>query len=811
MRIENQPAYQDMSQQHYRHALEPGYHLHWYTIGKVLGQGGFGITYLAHDTNLDQKVAIKEFLPAALVIRDENNAVQPSTEEHVPQYQWALDRFITEARTLAKFDHNNIVRVLAVFEANNAAYIVMRYEEGQNLEEYLLEHGPLSEQRLLDIILPIIDGLEIVHQAGFIHRDIKPDNIFIRADGSPVLIDFGAAREAMGDDKKTLTTLVSPGYAPIEQYLTINQDQGPWTDIYALGGTLYRATMGKRPVDAITRSNDLLSEKPDPYRSVVGSLGEQYSHHFLQAIDAAMRHKRINRPQDLMAWRSQLLGEAIAPESDLVNSEPPVPKINSEAKTVSYSKTTEEVNSDGDHTFASDHSMPVEVESIRENKPGSLGIVVSILVTIVLVAGIFLIVDKTTQEEGIVEVEQKKGSGNTANEAVSVPSILVLPFRNIGNETEDEYLVDGMTDDIITDMSKLSGILVIAGQTALQFKKTNISPLDAGRELNSDFILDGSVRRSGSNLRVNAQLIDVKTAVPLWAERYDRNLDNIFEVQDEITSKIIMSLSGRLTNQEQALKAEVTRVDFDAYDSFLKGQRYYNLRTKESVAEAIDAYKKAIQIDPSFARAYGAYGVALALQYRMGWTDSPGETLNRALEMAQKAVSIDGSNPQVYWALGYVHMRRLEIDKANAAIGRAIEIAPNYADGYAMLAVINNIQGKPIEAIKNVQKAMQINPYYTFEYPYNLGRAYYVAGNYSEAIPSLLEALDRNGTDYRPRLYLIASYVRLGQMDDAKWELDQILTQNPDISISYITRVHPDNKESLGKLVNDIRQAGLPE
>ena len=124
---------------------------------------------------------------------------------------------------------------------------------------------------------------------------------------------------------------------------------------------------------------------------------------------------------------------------------------------------------------------------------------------------------------------------------------------------------------------------------------------------------------------------------------------------------------------------------------------------------------------------------------------------------------------------------------------------------------MDNIQGKPIEAIKNVQKAMQINPYYTFEYPYNLGRAYYVAGNYSEAIPSLLEALDRNGTDYRPRLYLIASYVRLGQMDDAKWELDQILTQNPDINISYIMRVHPDNKESLEKLVNDIRQAGLPE
>ena len=155
-----------MSQQNHRDALKPGYRLHWYTIDKVLGQGGFGITYLAHDTNLDQRVAIKEFLPTAFVVRDENNDLRPATEEHAQQYQWALDRFISEARTLAKFDHHNIVRVLAVFEANNAAYIVMRYEEGQNLEDYLLEHGPLSEQQLLDIILPVIDGLEIVNQAG---------------------------------------------------------------------------------------------------------------------------------------------------------------------------------------------------------------------------------------------------------------------------------------------------------------------------------------------------------------------------------------------------------------------------------------------------------------------------------------------------------------------------------------------------------------------------------------------------------------------------------------------------------------------
>ena len=434
-----------------------------------------------------------------------------------------------------------------------------------------------------------------------------------------------------------------------------------------------------------------------------------------------------------------------------------------------------------------------------------------ILVIIVVVAGAFFVVDKSYNKKNIAEIEKEKDPDSSINGTASTPSILVLPFRNIGNRTEDEYLVDGMIDDIITDMSKLSGVLVIAGQTSLQFKGANVAPLDAGRKLNADFILDGSVRRSGSNLRVNVQLINVKTAIPLWAERYDRNLDNIFEVQDDITSRIIKSLSVRLTNQEQVIKADVPRVNFDAYDSFLKGQRAYNLRTRESVADAIEDYKKAINIDPSFARAYGAYGVALALQSRMGWADSPGETLNRALEMAQKAVSIDDSNPQVYWALGYVHRRRGEYDKANSAIERAIEIAPNYADGYAMLAVINNIQGDSIQAIKNIKKAMQINPYYPFEYPYNLGRAYYVSGNYSDAVTYLLDALERNGTDYRSRLYLIASYIRLEQIDDAQWELDQLLTQNPDITVSSIIKVLGDKKESFEKLISDIRKAGLPE
>ncbi|TNG00165.1 MAG: tetratricopeptide repeat protein, partial [Gammaproteobacteria bacterium] len=460
------------------------------------------------------------------------------------------------------------------------------------------------------------------------------------------------------------------------------------------------------------------------------------------------------------------------------------------------------------------HNRPESAQSVvqtsqeqpllRSRLVGWFGGVLVLVIT--LATGILLYNQKPDQQS--VKNESKQ---STSSQTDSIPSIMVLPFRNIGDNKEDDYFIDGMTEDIITDLSKFSNMLVIAGQTALSFKNRDISPLDAGRELDTDYILDGSMRRASTDLRINAQLISVNNGTQLWAERYDRKIENIFVIQDEITSRIVEALAIRLTSQEKEALREVTRIDFQAYDRFQKGQRSYNRRTQEGVAEAIAAYLEAIQLDPTFARAFGAYAIALAMQYRMGWTDAPTETLNRALEMANKAVSIDNSIPQVYWALGYVQLRRKAFEKATRAVEQAIRIAPNYADGYALLAVINNIQGNAEKAIKNVKKGMQINPYYSFEYPYNLGRAYYLSGKYQEAIDYLSKALEMNETVFSPRLYLIASYIKQGLVDDAEWEAEQLMTQNPNMTISQIRRIHPDKEELLNTLLNDLRKAGLPE
>ncbi|HEU4351552.1 MAG TPA: protein kinase [Burkholderiales bacterium] len=312
-------------------ALAPGYRLHWYVLEQVLGQGGFGITYLARDTNLDQPVAIKEYLPVEVAGRRGDASVRARTEEHAERYRWGLDRFIREARTLARFDHPNIVRVLSVFEFNNTAYIVMRCERGETLAALLERRHALPEAELMRVLMPILDGLELVHNAGFIHRDIKPDNILIRDDGSPVLLDFGSARYALGRSR-TVTILVAPGYAPFEQYYSSGENQGPWTDVYGLGATCYRAIAGRAPLDAITRSKGILGSTKEVLVPATAVGSGRYSDRLLKAIDHALAFAENERPQNIATWRQELppitSGSAtpVAPQA--------VPRMTSPAATV---------------------------------------------------------------------------------------------------------------------------------------------------------------------------------------------------------------------------------------------------------------------------------------------------------------------------------------------------------------------------------------------------------------------------------------------------------------------------------------------
>ncbi len=294
-------------------ALPPGHQLLWYEIKEILGQGGFGITYLALDQNLDHEVAIKEYMPSDIAVRSDSDMVEPITAKNEERYRWGLRKFIDEARTIGQFRHPNIVKVRNVFEANNTAYMVMDYELGETLQDILTRRKILSEADIKTVLYPIIDGIKTIHAHGFIHRDIKPANIFIRVDGEPVLLDFGSARQAMGESGDTITSIISKGYAPIEQYNAEQQElQGPWTDIYALGATLYRMISGIPPCDAINRSSAISITSRDTYVTA-SEIGEgRYSDILLQAIDFALQFRQQDRPQSISEWQAVLLPHADA-------------------------------------------------------------------------------------------------------------------------------------------------------------------------------------------------------------------------------------------------------------------------------------------------------------------------------------------------------------------------------------------------------------------------------------------------------------------------------------------------------------------
>lgn len=304
-------------------ALPAGHRLLWYELQRVLGQGGFGITYLARDHNLDQAVAIKEYLPVLCAARGSDASVLPLAEGLAEDFRWGLTRFIEEGRILARFDHPAVVRVHSVFESHGTAYLVMRYERGETLDARLRRDPGMSERELREILDDVMAGLEHLHQGGIIHRDIKPGNLYLREDGQALLLDFGAARQAFHAQTQTVTALVSPGYAPFEQYRSDSTMQGPWTDIYALGATAYRAITGHAPPPAIERSHRLLEGQPDVLPPLTDAGFSGYRWNLLAAIDRALAFHVRERPQSIAEWRAMFAVDEPVTHCAVTTTAPP--------------------------------------------------------------------------------------------------------------------------------------------------------------------------------------------------------------------------------------------------------------------------------------------------------------------------------------------------------------------------------------------------------------------------------------------------------------------------------------------------------
>jgi len=398
-----------------------------------------------------------------------------------------------------------------------------------------------------------------------------------------------------------------------------------------------------------------------------------------------------------------------------------------------------------------------------------------------------------------------------ANEKRQV-SVAVLPLKNISGDSRQEYLSDGIADDISTALSQIASLRVIARQSAERYRNVPVNLQEISRDLGVSFIVEGSVQKSGNKIRIIAELIDVGRNQLVWSERFDRSVNDLFAIQDEIAKRVADRLLITLGESDNRYVAYRPTNSFDAYDSFLQGQQHSRNRSREGYELTQEAYRTALEFDPMFGRVYGAMAVEMTRGYRMHWSDlSYQEARERSMVLARKAAALDKTTPQVYWALSYVHLFRGEYREAEEAARQSITLSPSYADGYAMLGFIDNWRGKAKEAEQYLFKAINLNPAnHTFEYPWNLGFSYYTQGRYDEAARLLEKAVQINEDAYFPRLFLAASYVRLGRLEDASWEVERINIQRPGTTISILAGTLPfEHKSQLDSLFADLAKAGL--
>jgi pentatricopeptide repeat protein len=329
----------------------------------------------------------------------------------------------------------------------------------------------------------------------------------------------------------------------------------------------------------------------------------------------------------------------------------------------------------------------------------------------------------------------------------------------MSGDPEQEYFSDGLTDDLITDLSRISSLFVIARHSTFTYKGKAVKVQEVSKELGVRYVLEGSVRKTDEQVRINAQLVDATTGHHIWAERYDRPLQDIFTLQDEIVQKIVTTLELQLTLQEQGYVTRKHTDNLEAYDSFLRGQEYFWRFTKETNVQARQMWEKAVALDPQYAEAYMWLGTTYYMEWIWRWSLDP-QNLERTVEQAQRAIALNDSLPAARSLLSWGYVQKQQYDQAVVEGERAIALDPNRADSYAWQADVLNLAGRPEEALKMVKKAMRLNPRYPPWYLFELGFAYRLTGRYTEAVATLKEALSRSPNHLGALTTLSFCYVR---------------------------------------------------
>ena len=570
-----------------------------YTILEKIGEGGMGAVYVAEDSTLGRKVALK---------------VLPQEMAEDPE---RLKRFEREAKTVAALNHPNIVTIYSVEEADGARFITMELVEGDGLDQKIPRSG-FAIDEFFALAVPLADALSAAHLRGIIHRDLKPANVMVTDDGRVKILDFGLAKLAVteGDEGATeirTQSLTQEGTVlGTVPYMSPEQVQGRMTDhrtdIFSLGVILYEMATGRRPFAGDTQADlisSILRDTPRPVTEVNVNL----PNHLGRVVKRCLEKDPTRRYQTALDLRNEL--EELGHES-----------------------------------------------------------------------------------------------GNTEEEVV--PSVAVLPFADFSPEKDQDYFCQGIAEDIINLLVKVEGLRVASRTSAFQIKDSVTDIREIGEKLAVDTVLGGSVRKAGDRLRVTAQLINVEDGYHIWSERYDRTLEDVFAIQDEIAEAIVEALKVELTPEAKAgLQKKKTETDVQAYDYYLRGRKAFWEWRQQGFDKARQMFARALVIDPTYARAYAGVADCCSLLYM--YFESSDENLREADAASRRAVEIDPESAEAHVSRGLALTLSSKYEEAEREFETAIRLDPKLFEAYYFYARALFSAGKNDRAIENFAKAKDLN------------------------------------------------------------------------------------------------------
>ncbi len=406
--------------------------------------------------------------------------------------------------------------------------------------------------------------------------------------------------------------------------------------------------------------------------------------------------------------------------------------------------------------------------------------------------------------------ERAEPSGTKQNE--QRPSVAVLPFTNMSADAEQEFFVDGMVEDIITTLSKISGLVVIARNSTFTYKEKAVDIRQVGRALAVRYVLEGSVRKGGTKIRITTQLVDADTGEHVWSARFDRNIEDVFALQDEITSHIVTALQVRLVEGEQARVWAKSTENLAAWECVLQGQEQFRRYTRQDNAKARALFQKAAELDPNYAIAWVRLGWTHWADARYLWTSSPSSAASQAHEFSEKAIALQDDLPEANALRGAIALMKRDFKEAVAAGERAIALDPNGADVTALLAMTFNWSGDPEKALGLIEKAKRLSPLFSAWYLAVQAHALRLMGRHQEAIEIYQASIARNPDHIASRLGLATSLAEIGKLDEARHHADETLRINPEFTLSnYASSLTYRLPEHSEQSLTALRKAGLPE